>query len=266
MIPGFPDLDKLWSIADDERVSVLGVGAPFLMGCRAAGIEPARDFDARIVSGRSVRPDHHCPPKGSGGCETTSEPESSSVRSAVGPTCALRSWGRRRSVPVRAGEISTRMLGCDVRAFDESGAECRPGETGELVICTPMPSMPTGFWGDDSGERFRAAYFEHFEGVWHHGDWMCFDDDGSCVITGRSDATLNRGGVRLGTAEFYSVTDAHPDLADSIVVHLEDPDGGPGRADPARSPPGPATCSTTRPDATSPHSCARSCRPVTSPM
>ena len=88
--------------------------------------------------------------------------------------------------------------------------------------------MPTGFWGDDSGERFRSAYFEHFAGVWHHGDWICFDDDGSCVITGRSDATLNRGGVRLGTAEFYSVTDAHPDLADSIVVHLEDADGGPG--------------------------------------
>ena len=131
-------------------------------------------------------------------------------------------------VPVRAGEISTRMLGCDVRAFDESGVECPPGETGELVICTPMPSMPTGFWGDESGERFRSAYFEHFAGVWHHGDWICFDDDGGCVISGRSDATLNRGGVRLGTAEFYSVTDAHPDLADSIVVHVEDSEGGPG--------------------------------------
>jgi acetoacetyl-CoA synthetase len=120
------------------------------------------------------------------------------------------------------------MLGCDVRAFDPDGHECAPGETGELVICTPMPSMPTMLWGDESGERLRAAYFERFPGVWHHGDWIRFEADGSCVITGRSDATLNRGGVRLGTAEFYSVTDSHPALADSIVVHLEDASGGPG--------------------------------------
>ena len=112
-------------------------------------------------------------------------------------------------VPVRAGEISTRMLGCDVRAFDPT-ARVPAGGTGELVICTPMPSMPTVLVGRRRRRTLRAAYFERFPGVWHHGDWIRFEADGSCVITGRSDATLNRGGVRLGTAEFYSVTDSHP--------------------------------------------------------
>jgi acetoacetyl-CoA synthetase len=225
--PGFPDLDHLWSIADAERVTVFGVGAPFLMGCRAAGVEPARDFALE-----------HLRQIGSTGSPLPAD-GFRWVRDHVGARVQLCSisggtdvctafLGAAPAVAVRAGEISTRMLGCDVRAFDEFGNECRPGETGELVICTPMPSMPTGFWGDDSGERFRAAYFEQFDGVWHHGDWIRFENDGGCVITGRSDATLNRGGVRLGTAEFYSVVESLPEIADSVVVHLEkadDPNG-----------------------------------------
>ena len=225
--PGHPTLDTLWSIAADEQVSVLGVGAPFIMGCRAADIEPARDFDLRAL--RQL---------GSTGSPLPAE-GFRWVRDHVGADVQLCSisggtdvctafLGSAPVVPVRAGEISTRMLGCDVRAFDPEGHACAPGETGELVICTPMPSMPTMLWGDPSGERLRTAYFERFPGVWHHGDWIRFEADGSCVITGRSDATLNRGGVRLGTAEFYSVTDSRPELADSIVVHLEDASGGPG--------------------------------------
>ena len=225
--PGFPDLDTLWEIAAEERVSVLGVGAPFLMGCRADGIEPAKHLDL----GRLRQVGSTGSPLPAAGYRWVRDHVGSGVQlcSISGGTDVCTAFlGSSPVLPVRAGEISTRMLGCDVRAFDATGAECAPGETGELVICTPMPSMPTGFWGDTSGERFRAAYFEHFPGVWHHGDWIRFDADGSSVISGRSDATLNRGGVRLGTAEFYSVTDAHPDLADSIVVHIEDPDGGPG--------------------------------------
>jgi acetoacetyl-CoA synthetase len=91
-----------------------------------------------------------------------------------------------------------------------------------------MPSMPVGLWGDADGSRMRAAYFEPWPGVWRHGDWLTVTERGSCLITGRSDATLNRGGVRLGTAEFYAVVEALPGVADSIVVHLEDPRGGPG--------------------------------------
>jgi acetoacetyl-CoA synthetase len=95
------------------------------------------------------------------------------------------------------------------------------GEQGELVLTEPMPSMPLGFWGDDSGDRYRDAYFDVYPGVWRHGDWITITDRGTCTITGRSDATLNRGGVRLGTAEFYSVVEALPEVVDSLVVHLD---------------------------------------------
>ncbi|HSJ91324.1 MAG TPA: acetoacetate--CoA ligase, partial [Ilumatobacter sp.] len=109
-----------------------------------------------------------------------------------------------------------------VRAFDEDGNAIVGGQ-GELVITEPMPSMPVGFWGDDDGSRYRAAYFEDFPGVWRHGDWITITERGSCVITGRSDATLNRGGVRVGTAEIYRVVEAVAGVVDSLVVHLEAP-------------------------------------------
>jgi acetoacetyl-CoA synthetase len=136
--------------------------------------------------------------------------------------------GAAPSVPVRAGELSVRLLGCDVAAVDRSGLRCPDGETGELVIESAMPSMPVGFWADPHDERYRAAYFSTFPGRWHHGDWITFFDDGACLISGRSDATLNRGGVRLGTADFYTVVESLPEVDDSLEVHLEDGDGGPG--------------------------------------
>jgi acetoacetyl-CoA synthetase len=102
------------------------------------------------------------------------------------------------------------------------------GELGELVIRRPMPSMPVRFWDDPDGARYRAAYFDAFPGVWRQGDWVRFSAAGTCVITGRSDATLNRGGVRLGTSELYAVVEEIPEVADSLVVHLEDAEGGAG--------------------------------------
>jgi acetoacetyl-CoA synthetase len=129
--------------------------------------------------------------------------------------------------PVYRGEIAGRCLAVDVAAYDED-AQPVVGELGELVIRSPMPSMPVGFWNDPGDERYRAAYFEHFPGVWRHGDWIMFTERGSCVITGRSDATLNRGGVRLGTGEVYSVVEGLDEVMESLVVHIEDPGGGPG--------------------------------------
>jgi acetoacetyl-CoA synthetase len=128
---------------------------------------------------------------------------------------------------VRAGEISCRCLGAAVEAFDPTGHPV-VGELGELVITQPMPSMPVGFWNDPEGSRYREAYFDVYPGVWRHGDWITITEWGSCIITGRSDATLNRGGVRLGTSEFYSVVEGLQGVLDSLVVHLEDSAGGQG--------------------------------------
>ncbi|MEZ4287732.1 MAG: hypothetical protein R3A47_06215 [Polyangiales bacterium] len=119
--------------------------------------------------------------------------------------------------PVRRGEIQTKGLGMDVRVFNELG-ERVIGETGELVCCTPFPSMPVGFWGDDDGSRYRAAYFEKFPGVWCHGDFTCETEHGGFVISGRSDATLNPGGVRIGTAEIYRQVEALDEILESVVI------------------------------------------------
>ena len=117
--------------------------------------------------------------------------------------------------------------GARVEAYDEHGQPVID-EQGSLVVTAPMPSMPVGLWGDTDGSRYRAAYFETFPGVWDHGDWITITARGTCVITGRSDSTLNRGGVRLGTSDFYAVVEALPEISDSLVIHLDDPDGGPG--------------------------------------
>ena len=119
------------------------------------------------------------------------------------------------------------MLGARVEAFDDAGRSV-VGREGELVITAPMPSMPVALWGDTDGSRLREAYFSTYPGIWRHGDWLTITERGSCIVTGRSDATLKRGGVRIGTAEFYGIVEALPEIADSLVVHLEDERGGPG--------------------------------------
>jgi len=120
-------------------------------------------------------------------------------------------------LPVRAGVISGPCLGAKVESFDPSGQPV-VGKVGELVLTRPMPSMPVGFWNDHTGERYRASYFAVYPGVWRHGDWIMILPDGGCIIYGRSDATLNRGGVRMGTSEFYRVVERLPEIADSLVV------------------------------------------------
>ena len=228
--PAAPDLMELWRIAAEEHVDVLGFSAPFLMACRKAGLRPGEQVDLGAV--------RHL---GSTGAPLPSE-GFEWVMDAVGQQVQIGSMsggtdvctgfvGTCPTLPIRAGEIGTVMLGCDVRAFTPVGDRCAPGETGELVITAPMPSMPVGLWGDDSGERLTSTYFATFPGVWHHGDWITFHDDGACEISGRSDATLNRGGVRLGTSDFYVVVESMPEIVDSLVVHLEDTGddaGGPG--------------------------------------
>ena len=191
------------------RTTYLGVSAPFLMACRAAGLAPGRD----------ARPVARCAASGSTGAPLPAAgfrwvgdavSDAIPVGSLSGGTDLCTGFlGPSPLVPVWSGEISCRMLGARVEAFDPAGRSL-VGAQGELVITAPMPSMPVGLWGDADGSRLRAAYFEPCPGVWRHGDWLTITDRGSCVITGRSDATLNRGGVRIGTAEFYAVVEALP--------------------------------------------------------
>jgi acetoacetyl-CoA synthetase len=226
--PAWPDLGTLWRLASEERVTYLGLAAPFLMACRGAGLEPGRDPALDLGALRGVGSTGAPLPAAGFHWVADAVKAGIPVGSLSGGTDLCTGFlGPAPLVPVWAGEISCRMLGARVEAFDEDG---RPvtGTQGELVITAPMPSMPVSFWGDEDGSRLRAAYFERFPGTWRHGDWLTITERGSCVVSGRSDATLNRGGVRLGTAEFYAVVEALPEVADSLVVHLEDGGGGSG--------------------------------------
>ena len=215
--PASPSLDTLWALAAETGITVFGVSAPFLMACRKAGVRPPRG-ELRWVGSTGA-------PLPAAGFRWVHDAVGVPVSSISGGTDVCTAFvGSSPLVPVRAGEISCRLLGCAVEAFTPDGRPCPPGATGELVLTAPMPSMPVGFWGDADGTRYRAAYFADYPGVWHHGDWITFTADGACVISGRSDATLNRGGVRLGTSDFYAVVEGFDEVADSLVVHLEDED------------------------------------------
>jgi acetoacetyl-CoA synthetase len=224
--PAHPDLGWLWRVAQETGTTYFGTSAPFLLSCRKAGLVP-RDF-ADLSRLRGVgSTGAPLPPEG---FEWVYEAVSGDVMlaSASGGTDVCTAFvGGVPLLPVRAGEIACRALGARVEAFAADGTPVE-GELGELVITAPMPSMPVGFWGDEDGSRYAEAYFGTYPGVWRHGDWITIDASGACVITGRSDATLNRGGVRLGTSEFYSVVEGLDDVVDSVVVHLEDPEGGAG--------------------------------------
>ncbi len=212
----YPGTDALWRLAAATGVTYFGTGAPYLMACAKAGLSPGRELDLRGL-------------RGVGSTGSPLPPEGFQwVYQQVGSDLLLGSFsggtdlctgfvGPCPLLPVRAGIIAGACLGARVEAYDPTG---RPvtGEVGELVITAPMPSMPTGFWNDPARERYRTSYFSAYPGVWRHGDWITMLPDGGCVIFGRSDATLNRGGVRMGTSEFYRVVEGMPEIADSLVV------------------------------------------------
>ncbi|WP_063062944.1 acetoacetate--CoA ligase [Nocardia sienata] len=222
--PGFPGPGRLWEIAAKYRVGVLGVSPGYLLGCAKAGLEPGRDLDLgglRIV--------------GSTGAPL---PEQSyfwvrdhvgagvQVASVTGGTDVVSGFaGSAPSTPVWAGEISAPLLGVALQAWDGDG-EPVVGEVGELVVTRPMPSMPVFFWNDPDGSRYREAYFGVYPGVWRHGDWVTVTERGSVVISGRSDATLNRQGVRLGSADIYEVVESMPEVDEALVVGAELGGGG----------------------------------------
>jgi len=221
--PGHPDLGALWRLAADTGMTYFGTSAPFLLSCRKAGVKPGPLPAVRGV-GSTGAP---LPPEGFEWVYAELGPHVLLNSTSGGTDVCTAFVGSVPLAPVYSGEISARCLGAAVDAYAPDGTPV-VGELGELVITEPMPSMPVGFWNDPDGSRYREAYFDVFPGVWRHGDWVTITERGTLVITGRSDATLNRGGVRLGTAEFYSVVEGFPEIGDSLVVHLEDPAGGPG--------------------------------------
>lgn len=223
--PGYPDLNTLWRLADETKSTFFGASAPFIMACRDAGLDPKNDHDLhRLVGLGSTGA-----PLPSAGFEWAADHVAEIALSSIsGGTDVCSAFiGGAPVLPVVAGVITCRQLGWDIAAFSPSG-EPLVGSEGELVITSPAPSMPIHFWGDDDGSKYHNSYFDTYDGVWRHGDWITIAEDGSCVVSGRSDATLNRGGVRLGTADFYSVVEGDAAVSDSLVVHLEDSDGGLG--------------------------------------
>ena len=222
--PGYPDMDRLWSLAERAGVTYFGAGAPFLLACMRSGLRPGQDHDLAALRG-----------VGSTGSPLPVD-GFAWVYEAVGRRVWLGSvsggtdvatafLGSCPLLPVRAGELQCRCLGVKAEALDEAGNPL-VGEVGELVISEPMPSMPLYLWGDPDGSRYRESYFAMYPGRWRHGDWVRITEHGGAVILGRSDSTLKRMGVRMGTGEFYGVVEALPEVEESLVVGVDLPDGG----------------------------------------
>jgi acetoacetyl-CoA synthetase len=223
--PVHPDIGAQWRLAEELRPTVMGAVPALLMGCRKAGVD-LHELDLSSIR-QLAAAGSPMPAEGFDWVHEQLGPDVLLNLGSGGTDICSGVVQGSPLLPVYRGEIAGRCLAVDSAAFDENGNPV-VGELGELVIRSPMPSMPVGFWNDPDGSRYRSTYFEHYPGVWRFGDWIRFTERGSCVITGRSDATLNRGGVRLGTGEFYTVVEALDEVTDSLVVHLEDPEGGPG--------------------------------------
>jgi acetoacetyl-CoA synthetase len=221
--PGHPDMNALWRFAEETNMTHFGTSASYLTSCMKASIEPGRDFDLTNLKGVGSTGS----PLPSEGFEWVYEHVKRDVwlYSTSGGTDLCTAFvGGVPLLPVRSRELQARSLGAKVEAFNE---EAQPviDEVGELVITEPMPSMPIYLWNDPDGERYRESYFDVYPGVWRHGDWIKIKPNGACVIYGRSDSTINRGGVRMGTAEIYSAVEKVEEVQDSLVVDIHKPDG-----------------------------------------
>ncbi len=224
--PGWPRPGALWDLISETGTTFAGMGAGYLVAGDKAGLEPGASTDLSAL--RAVGSTGSPLPAAAARWVYRAVGDDLTLASISGGTdvcTAFVGWSPLH--PVWAGEISCRCLGARIEVFDDDGHPV-VGEEGELVVTAPMPSMPVGFWNDDDGERYRESYFERYPGAWAHGDRMTLTNRGTCVITGRSDGTLNRGGVRMGTAEFYAVVEEFAEVADSLVVHADDREGGPG--------------------------------------
>ena len=245
--PGYPNLNHLWSLADSLPIHHFGTSASFLIGCMKANVEVGveiRDNEKKILDSEFSEDQNliskvqspkskvlkHLRSIGSTGSPLPDEAfhyvykkikKNVWLSSVSGGTDICTAWvGGNPLAPVRVGEIQSRCLGCAMESWDEFGNAVYD-EVGEMVVTKPMPSMPIYFWNDADFKKYNSSYFEHYKGIWRHGDWVKITKRGTLVIYGRSDATLNRQGVRIGTAEIYRVLDSISEIKDSLIVNLE---------------------------------------------
>ena len=217
--PAWPDMNRLWQFIEASEVTFFGAGAAFFDGCRNAGITPRAEFDLAALravgsTGSPLLPESYRWIYDAVGADVWLVPVS-------GGTDLVSAFvGGVPTLPVRIGEMACRCLGAAVAAFDDDG-HAVVDEVGELVCTRPMPSMPLYFWNDDDNQRYLDSYYDVWPGTWRHGDWIRITKHGGAVIYGRSDATINRHGIRMGTSELYAAVEALPEVADSLVVDLE---------------------------------------------
>ena len=215
--------DALWEIAARVGATVLGTSPGYVLGCMKADADPKGTHDLSAL--RTVGITGSSLPPASSLWLSEHVGEHVQVASISGGTDVVSAFiGGVRTVPVWPGELSAPFLGVALDAWDEDGKPVR-GEVGELVVTKPLPSMPVGFWNDPDGQRYRDAYFETFPGVWRHGDWITITDHGSVIVHGRSDSTLNRHGIRMGSADIYQAVESLPEVVEALVIGAEQPDG-----------------------------------------
>lgn len=217
--PGYPNLDVLWMFAEESRIHHFGTSAGFIMACRKAEIKPGRAHDLSALRSLSST-GSTLPPEGFEWAYKVVKADLWLVSMSGGTDVCSAFVGGNPMAPVYSGEIQCRALGCKLEAYDEDGNSV-VGKVGEMVITSPMPSMPIYFWNDPDFARYHESYFEQYPGIWRHGDWIEITPHGGIIIYGRSDATLNRGGVRIGTSEVYRAIDTVAEVQDSLVVCLE---------------------------------------------
>ncbi len=219
--PGHPDMNVLWELADRAGVTTFGTSASYVAACMKAGAEPAagRDLSRLRAIGSTGSP---LSPEGFDWIYEHLGSDTWLFSTSGGTDVCTAFVGGVPTLPVYRGELQARALGAKVEAFDELG-EPLIDEVGELVITEPMPSMPVFLWGDDDGSRYRESYFDMYPGIWRHGDWIEITSRGTAIIYGRSDSTINRQGVRMGTSEIYRAVAAVPAVLDALVVDLPRP-------------------------------------------
>jgi acetoacetyl-CoA synthetase len=219
--PGHPDMGVLWDLAERTGMTCFGTSASYIAACMKAGVEPGsgRDLSRLRSVGSTGSP---LSPEGFEWVYDHVGRDTWLFSTSGGTDVCTAFVGGVPLLPVYRGELQGRALGAKVEAFDEDGNSITD-EVGELVITEPMPSMPLYLWGDDDGSRYRASYFEQYPGIWRHGDWIEITSRGTAVIYGRSDSTINRQGVRMGTSEIYRAVQAVPEVVDAVVVDIPRP-------------------------------------------